>query len=848
MSERNDVKVSLILPSLNVGSYIAECLESALHQTLRMRELEIICVDAGSTDGTLETIEEYAKIDSRIQVIKSDQKSYGHQMNLGIRAARGEYIGILETDDIVPPEMYEELYEVASRNRADLVKADFYRFTGSGKEMQKELIRVTGNKQEAYRRVLDVSTQKDCFNFVMNTWSGIYRREFLLENNIWHHESPGAAFQDNGFWFQTFLHAKRACFVNKAYYMNRRDREDSSVFDVKNVFAICEEYDWIEEKLKEDPKLYEEYGSLHAYFCFRNYKWTLDRIRYEDKPEFYRRLREKFLGYQKAGILDFAIFQTFNESLALSLWAILNRPEAYYKTFYQSKKDIIESIPLDRPVIIYGAGGVGKDCRDDFLKMGRKEQVACFAVTQANGTEEAYHDVEVCGIEDMTGQRETATVILAVKPAFREEMMDNLLRLGFQDVRQWPDLEYTLREEFSPSVQQWRGNPEKGYVFPYEAVKKGSRILLCGDGEMAESYTMQMEKTGYAEIVQRTTLTDFNSGEGNLLGSCEEIDRNSFDYAIMAYEDADSARRAGWHLLGQDVPADRLIWYDTEMKDVTEFINRRVHVAYITDDHYVMPTMVSMLSMKRNKDPQSEYRVYVIGSELNSENQSKLLAMSEENFRVDVIDAVLEEEFRTLRKADNDLHVRPAAILKFQLPKLLSGVGKVLYLDGDTLVQGDLCKLYNTELAGRYAAVVKDIISERNPGHMRFLRYANQFYFNSGMMLLNLTKLRRDNIAEKLVDYRRKGINHFMDQDALNVVFRENVIYVSPRYNFLNKFYDWWPRERLSNFYGETFPETFEEAVKNAVILHLGSHEKPWVYDMGFLTELYRKYQQHIEG
>ena len=276
--------------------------------------------------------------------------------------------------------------------------------------------------------------------------------------------------------------------------------------------------------------------------------------------------------------------------------------------------------------------------------------------------------------------------------------------------------------------------------------------------------------------------------------------------------------------------------------------NRIVHVAYITDDNYVMPTMVSMMSMKMNKDPQSEYKVHVIGSELGIGNRSRLLAMAGRNFQVEVIDAVLEEEFRTMRKADNDLHVRPAAILKFQMPRLLSGgIGKLLYLDGDTLVQEDLCELYNTDLSSKYAAVVKDIISERNPGHMRFLKYKNKFYFNSGMMLLNLTKMRKDDIVRKLVDYRLNGINHFMDQDALNVVFRENVIYVSPRYNFLNKFYDWWPQEKLSEFYGETFPATFEGAVRKAVILHLGSHEKPWVYDMGYLTDLYRRYQRYVE-
>ena len=102
--------VSVILPSLNVKPFIEECVESVINQTLE--NIEIICVDAGSDDGTLEILEDYANKDSRIKILRSDKRSYGHQMNLGIAAAEGEYVGILETDDYVEEDMYESLYEL----------------------------------------------------------------------------------------------------------------------------------------------------------------------------------------------------------------------------------------------------------------------------------------------------------------------------------------------------------------------------------------------------------------------------------------------------------------------------------------------------------------------------------------------------------------------------------------------------------------------------------------------------------------------------------------------------------------------------------------------------------------
>ena len=125
----NKPKVSVILPSLNVIPYIKECIESVIKQTLK--DIEIICVDGGSTDGTLEILEEYSYIDSRIKLIKSDVQSYGYQMNLGMNYANGEYIGIVETDDYIDETMYETLYEYSDNGSADIIKSSFYHLKGT---------------------------------------------------------------------------------------------------------------------------------------------------------------------------------------------------------------------------------------------------------------------------------------------------------------------------------------------------------------------------------------------------------------------------------------------------------------------------------------------------------------------------------------------------------------------------------------------------------------------------------------------------------------------------------------------------------------------------------------------
>ena len=116
-------KVSVVVPIYNVENYLRECLDSLIHQTLK--DIEIICVNDGSTDSSLEIIEEYAKRDNRIKVINKLNTGLGATMNIGINAATSEYIGILESDDFTDIKMFEDLYFVAKQHDADIVISDF---------------------------------------------------------------------------------------------------------------------------------------------------------------------------------------------------------------------------------------------------------------------------------------------------------------------------------------------------------------------------------------------------------------------------------------------------------------------------------------------------------------------------------------------------------------------------------------------------------------------------------------------------------------------------------------------------------------------------------------------------
>ena len=128
----------------------------------------------------------------------------------------------------------------------------------------------------------------------MNTWSGIYNLEFLNKWEIRHNETPGASYQDNGFWFKTFCRAEKIWFINKPYYMNRRDNPNSSMFS-KSSSNVTEEYKLIREWMEKDP--WNSYASSIRSTTkkkFGNFMVTYYRIARESKKDYVMHIHEEF--------------------------------------------------------------------------------------------------------------------------------------------------------------------------------------------------------------------------------------------------------------------------------------------------------------------------------------------------------------------------------------------------------------------------------------------------------------------------------------------------------------------------------------------------------------------------
>lgn len=196
------------------------------------------------------------------------------------------------------------------------------------------------------------------------------------------------------------------------------------------------------------------------------------------------------------------------------------------------------------------------------------------------------------------------------------------------------------------------------------------------------------------------------------------------------------------------------------------------------------------------------------------------------------------------KNIERQRHVTTAALLKFFLPIIFKNEDKILYIDSDTIIQDDLTKLFNIDINEVYAGVIKDTFTISNKKYLKENNINSKYYFNSGVLLLNLSKLRIDNMPQKLIKDKQQYQTVFMDQDTFNKVLGNNVLYLSYKYNFLNYYLEKFNLKELTSLFNETLPTDENKLYKSCSILHFGGVNKPWLYDMDILSKIYKKYYE----
>lgn len=417
-------KVSIVIPVYNTEKFLEECLDSVLNQTIE--EIEIVCVDDGSTDGSGRILDTYALQDSRLTVIHKTNAGYGHAVNRGIEASTGEYIGIVEPDDYIKPAMYDELYQIAKKNDLDLISSDYEKFTGEGKKIFK-YASIT-KEANMYCQVIEPKRNKEIFKGDFLNQAGLFKRELIEQNEIRHNETPGAAFQDRGFCFLTLVYAKRVLLLNKAFYCYRQDNIQSSIANKRNVECVLGEYGYLYELIKKMGKSLMDFSKEFCYKAYASYRYTFIRCADDLKVFFLYKVKQEL---EKWIENEMFCVEDFPEQWRQEMQVIMESPEEFYKQYNYLSEEIHELIKMYDDIVIYGAGVVGKRIYDEMYDEDKKK-VFGFAVTNKYENQESYKGIQIREIEAYEKYKNKMAFVVGVTEKYRNEIVNNLKEKGFE--------------------------------------------------------------------------------------------------------------------------------------------------------------------------------------------------------------------------------------------------------------------------------------------------------------------------------------------------------------------------------------------------------------------------------
>ncbi|MHA7967366.1 glycosyltransferase [Paenibacillus sp. CAU 1782] len=435
------VKISVIIPVFNVEPYLQQCLESVVNQTLR--DIEIICINDGSTDNSLQLLQEYAAADTRIKIIDKPNTGYGHSMNQGLKSATGEYIGIIESDDFAALDMFEKLYKIAHANDVEVVKSNYFSYRSHPKSftLNENLDRCP------YHICFSPSDYPAVFLTTASIWSGIYKTSFLKENEITFNETPGASYQDTAFMFKVWALAKRAFLTDEGLLYYRIDNLGSSINSVSKIFCVCDEHAEIERFLSELPDASNRMHEINVAVKYKNYRWNYERLSVPFQYAFLLKMEKELKFDQKRDLINEDFFSPLEIS---DLHAIIQDRDTFYVRTSKDSKDerlwinsnlslqmyrkiFFETIEGFSGNIIFGAGVIGQRVMQYLVDEKKSSRTLCFAVSSPESPLDIM-GLPVKAIDTLASFKEDYVVLVAIKERDQYEVFQRLSYLGFKHI------------------------------------------------------------------------------------------------------------------------------------------------------------------------------------------------------------------------------------------------------------------------------------------------------------------------------------------------------------------------------------------------------------------------------
>lgn len=284
------VRVSIILTVFNTSRYLEQCLDSIVSQTFK--DIEIICVDDGSTDESLKILKKYRDDDSRITLISQKNSGAGAARNQGLSIARGEYLSFLDSDDFFEPNMIEKAYGCCKDNNSDFCAFRSDTYTESNDSFVKTPWTIRKNLLPNKKIFSIKDVKKDVFKlFVGWAWDKLYSSEFIKENKIYFQEIRTS--NDMFFVFSALVKAEKISVINDVLAHHRRG--EGTLATTRELSWQCFHSALI--KLKEQIHEWDVFDDVEKDFvnyCLHASLWNINSLSDEAKESLFYKLKDEW--------------------------------------------------------------------------------------------------------------------------------------------------------------------------------------------------------------------------------------------------------------------------------------------------------------------------------------------------------------------------------------------------------------------------------------------------------------------------------------------------------------------------------------------------------------------------
>lgn len=437
-----DLKVSVIIPVYNTEAYLPQCLESALNQDLE--ELEVICVDDGSTDGSSSILADFSDRDSRVRVFTQSNKGQASARNLALKHAHGKYIVFLDSDDMLASGSLSQMYELSEANHLEILCYDTVVIEDESLEdrgsRRKGYYNRTGNYAGIGLGETLFTRMVEGDDFYDSVWVLFIRNQWLKDHRLSFYE--GIFYEDALFCLQCYLQAERMQYVNRPFYIYR---------------------------IREKSTMTSKAGSRNLYsylVCFQEIlKIILGR-------QLDTRLGNALLKYSKLieeniAVMGVQIPLKARKEMLTSLDGATGvvaetfgiSAGTLYEMNYQIQWEGFESELKDTAeIVIYGAGNVAKEVFWYLKGHGWHDKVSSFAVTETV-SEHSIEHIPVKGIGDIVKDGQPLVLISSVQLQNQAAMYQMARDLGFQKIAVVDyRLEKRIQEYLSQKVHDEKTN------------------------------------------------------------------------------------------------------------------------------------------------------------------------------------------------------------------------------------------------------------------------------------------------------------------------------------------------------------------------------------------------------